>query len=162
MFDCYDPRDDNARNLGDAQERSWGSRSGGARTGGREDESGVFARHVDLPRGAEREIVRERKRFYELNGRESEALATVAAFRVVQVNDIQEMLGHGRGERSAQRSLDHLQASGLLERIPLERRDEDVVVVSDRGRDLLEVNRREPAGEARQTFYAGLRKTSCQ
>jgi hypothetical protein len=30
---------------------------------------GVYARHVDLPRGREREIVRERKRSYELNGR---------------------------------------------------------------------------------------------
>jgi len=33
------------------------------------------SRHVDLPRGPEREIVRERKRSYELNGRESVALA---------------------------------------------------------------------------------------
>ena len=38
------------------------------------------------------------------------------------------------------------------------RRDEDVVVLSDRGRDLLESNRREHAGEPRQAFYAGLRK----
>lgn len=58
----------------------------------------MFARHVELPRGPEREIVRERKRSYELNGRESAALATIAAFRVVQVSDVQEMLGHERGE----------------------------------------------------------------
>jgi DNA-binding MarR family transcriptional regulator len=118
----------------------------------------VYARHVDLPRGPEREIVRERKRSYELNGREAEALATVAAFRVVQVSDVHQILGQDRGERSAQKSLDHLQASGLLERIPLERRDADVVVLTDRGRDLLEANRCEHAGEPRQTFYAGLRK----
>jgi hypothetical protein len=113
---------------------------------------------VDLPRGLEREIVRERKRSYELNGREAEALATVAAFRVVQVSDVQEILGQERGERSAQKSLEHLQASGLLERIPLERRDADVVVLTTRGRDLLEANRCEHAGEPRQAFYAGLRK----
>ena len=158
MFDSYDPRDDDARNRGDAPERSWGSRGGGARTGGRDDEGGVFARHVDLPRGSKREIVRERKRSHELNGRESDALATIAAFRVVQIADVREMLDDGRGGRSVQKSLEHLQASGLLERIQLERRDDDVVVLTDRGRDLLEANRREHAGEPRQAFYAGLRK----
>jgi hypothetical protein len=45
-----------------------------------------------------------------------------------------------------------------LERIPLERRDNDVVVLTDRGRDLLEANRREHTGEARQAFYTGLKK----
>jgi hypothetical protein len=122
----------NLGSAGDSQERSCGSRGGGDRASGRDDEGGVFARHVDLPRGPEREIVRERKRSYELNGREGEALATIAAFRVVQASDVQEMLGRGLGERSARRSLDHLQAAGLLDRIPLERRDEDVVVLTDR------------------------------
>jgi hypothetical protein len=153
MLDRYDPRHDNHRDRGDSQARDWGSR-----VDGRGDEVGVYARHVDLPRGPEREIVRERKRSYELNGREAEALATVAAFRVVQVSDVHQILGQDRGERSAEKGLDHLQASGLLERIPLERRDDDVVVLTDRGRDLLEANRRERAGEPRQTFYGGLRK----
>lgn len=149
MFDRYDLRDDDPRDHGDSRERSWGSRGGGARPGGRDDDGGVFGRQVDLPRGPERELVRERKRSYELNGRESVALAAIAAFRVVQASDAREMLDHGRGERSAQKSLEHLQDSGLLERIPLERRDEDVVVLTDRGRDLLDANRREHAGEAR-------------
>jgi hypothetical protein len=118
----------------------------------------VYARHVDLPRGPEREIVRERKRSYELNGREAEALATVAAFRIVQVGDVREMLEDGRRGRSAEKRLEYLQAFGLLERIPLERRDDDVVVLTNRGRDLLEANRREQTGEPRQAFYAGLRK----
>jgi hypothetical protein len=61
----------------------------------------VFARHVDLPRRPEREIVRERKQSYELNGREGEALATIGAFRVVPASDVQEMLGRELGERSA-------------------------------------------------------------
>ena len=158
MFDRYDHRHDNHRDRGDSQERGWGSRGVGERAGARGDEDGVYARHVDLPRGPEREIVRSRKRSYELNGREGEGLATIAAFRVVQVSDVQEILGPERGERSAQKSLDHLRASGLLERIPLERRDEDVVVLTDRGRDLLDANRCERAGEPRQAFYAGLRK----
>jgi hypothetical protein len=158
MLDRYDPRHDNHRDRGDSQPRDWGSRGSGERVDGRGDEVGVYARHVDLPRGPEREIVRERKRSYELNGREAEALATVAAFRVVQVSYVEEVLGQEQGGRSAQKSLDHLQASGLLERIPLERRDDDVVVLTDRGRDLLEANRCERADEPRQTFYAGLRK----
>jgi hypothetical protein len=157
MLDRYDPRHDNHRDRGDSQERNWGSRGGGERAGERGDEGVVYVRHVDLPRGPDREIVRERKRSYELNGRESAALATIAAFRVVQVSDVCEMLGDGRG-RSAQKSLDHLQACGLVERIPLERRDDDVVVLTDRGRDLLEANRCDHAGEPRQAFYAGLRK----
>ena len=158
MLDRYDPRDDEPRDRGDSRERDWGSRGGGERANGLGDEGGVYARHVDLPRGPEREIVRERKRSYELNGREGDALATIAAFRVVQVRDVQEMLDDGRGGRSAQKGLDHLLASGLLERIPLERRDDDVVALTDRGRNLLEANRCEHAGEPRQAFYAGLRK----
>lgn len=145
-------------NLGTAAIRRSAAGDRAVVASGRDDEGGVFARHVDLPRGPEREIVRERKRSYELNGRESAALATIAAFRVVQVSDVQEMLGHERGERPAEKSLDHLQASGLLERILLERRDEDVVVLTNRGRDLLEANRREHAGAPRQVFYAGLKK----
>jgi hypothetical protein len=158
MLDRYDPRDDDRRDRGEAQERRCGSRSGGDRASGRRDESGVFARHVDLPHGPAREIVRERKHCYELNGRESDALATIATFRVVQVRDVQEMLDDGRGRQSARKSLDHLRSSGLLDRIPLGRRDEDVVVATDRGRDLLEANRREHAGEPRQAFYARLKK----
>ena len=107
MLDRYDPRDDNHRDRGDSQERSWGSRGGGERAGGRGDEAGVFACQVDMPRGPEREIVRERKRSYELNGQESAALATIAAFRVVQVSDVREMLDDGRGGRAAPKSLEH-------------------------------------------------------
>jgi hypothetical protein len=158
MLNRYDPRDADRHDRSDSNERSCGSRGGGERAGERGNDGNVFRGHLALPRGPEREIVRERKRSYELNGRESDALATIAAFRVVQVRDVQEMLDDGRGGRSAQKSLDHLQASGLLERIPLERRDADVVVLTDRGRDLLEANRCEHGGEPRQAFYAGLRK----
>ncbi len=35
--------------------------------------------HVDLPRGPGRELVRDRKQSYELNGQESEALATIVS-----------------------------------------------------------------------------------
>ena len=158
MLDRYDPRDDNHRDRGDSQERNWGSHGSGERAGARDGEGCVFARHVHLPRGPARESVRERRRPYELNGRESEALATIAAFRVVRVGDVQEMLDDGRADGGDRKSLGHLQESGLLDRIPLERRDQDIVVLTHRGRDLLEANRREHAGEPRQAFYTGLKK----
>jgi hypothetical protein len=43
----------------------------------------VFTRDLDLPRGRNREQVRDRDRVYEIDGDESRALATVGAFRVV-------------------------------------------------------------------------------
>ena len=158
MIDRYDARGDDPRDRGDSQERTWGLRGGTERADGRDDDGGVFGRHVNLPRGPERELVRERRRSYELNGRESEALATIAAFRVVRVSNVQEMLDDGRAEGSDRKSLGHLQESGLLDRIPLERRDEDIVVLTHRGRDLLEANRHEHPGEPRQAFYTGLKK----
>jgi hypothetical protein len=41
----------------------------------------VFTRHLNLPRGFERELVRDRDREYRLRGSESRTLATVGAFR---------------------------------------------------------------------------------
>jgi hypothetical protein len=43
----------------------------------------VFTRHLNLPRGLQRELVRDRDREYTLRGSESRTLATVGAFRVV-------------------------------------------------------------------------------
>ena len=39
-----------------------------------------LARHLDLPRGEERELVVDRDRMYELNGEDSGTLAAVGAF----------------------------------------------------------------------------------
>jgi hypothetical protein len=49
-----------------------------------------FTRHVDLPRGPEREIVRDRGRQYTLRGSETRTLATVGAFRVVFSRDLRD------------------------------------------------------------------------
>ena len=155
MFDRYDPRDDNGRSRCESFERHRGSRGSSDR-----DDNGrsTFGRHVDLPRGADRELVRDRKRSYELNGHESEALATIGAFRVVHADDLRDVFDGDRDPKPAPQGLRHLQESGLLERIPLESRDRDVVVLTGRGRDVLEANRLERDREPRQTFYAGLRK----
>ena len=81
-------------------------------------------------------------------------LATVGAFRVVTESDLHD----GRDDtRRAQR---HLEQEGLLRSSPLSS-DDRAVVLTDRGRDLLEANRYERddrSHEPRQTFWAGLRK----
>jgi hypothetical protein len=98
--------------------------------------------------------VRERARAYEINGAESRMLATVGAFRVVAESDLHD----GRDDsRKAQRHLEH---EGLLRTSPLSS-DDRAVVLTDRGRHLLEANRFERddrSHEPRQTFWAGLRK----
>jgi hypothetical protein len=73
----------------------------------------VFARHVDLPRGPERERVRDRDRTYTLRGSESRTLATVGAFRVVSSGDLRDR----DGSRSHLHSSDlrHLREQRLIE-----------------------------------------------
>jgi hypothetical protein len=114
----------------------------------------VFIKDLDLPRGRERRPVQDRDRVYEINGTESRMLATVGAFRVVAESDLHD----GRDDtRKAQR---HLEQEGLLRTSSLSS-DDRAVVLTDRGRDLLEANRDERQdrlSEPRQAFYAGLRK----
>ncbi len=142
--------------VGGACDRSRGAHNGlGDRN--REDTRDVFTRELDLPRDGNSELVRERERFYEINGDESRILATVGAFRVVPESDLLRMR---EGAGNVRRSLQHLENGGLVRRGRLSP-DDRVVTLTDRGRDLLEANRRErPEGarEPRQAFYAGLRK----
>jgi hypothetical protein len=156
MWDRYDPRSSEGRDRDDFGDRSRGS-CGGVNDrdqSGERDSRHVFTKDLDLPRGRERRPVRERDRVYEINGAESRMLATVGAFRVVSESDLRD----GRDDnRCAQR---HLEREGLLHTSPLSL-DDRAVVLTDRGRDLLEANRherQERSWEPRQTFYAGLRK----
>jgi hypothetical protein len=157
MLDRYDPRDDDRERGG---ERDRGSRGGGDWADDRHhDARDAFVHQLDLPREQERELVRDRKRDYEVNGDESRALATVGAFRVVCEEDLGRCFERTDGDnRSVHDKLDHLRESGLIQSIPLDERDRAVVVLTDRGRDVLEACRRERADQPRQTFYAGLRK----
>jgi hypothetical protein len=52
--------------------------------------SATFSRDLDLPRGPDRELVRDRDRAYTLRGSESRTLATVGAFRVVSSRDLRD------------------------------------------------------------------------
>jgi hypothetical protein len=152
MWDRYDPRSSDGRDRDDFGDRSRGGVNDRDQAGDR-DPRDVFTKDLDLPRGRERGPVLERDRVYEINGTESRMLATVGAFRVVSESDLHD----GRDvTRKAQR---HLEREGLLHTSPLSS-DDRAVILTERGRNLLEANRhrQERSCEPRQTFYAGLRK----
>jgi DNA-binding MarR family transcriptional regulator len=106
----------------------------------------VFVRDLDLPRGHERELVRDRDRDYSLNGSESRTLATVGAFRVVSERDLRNLRDGGDDVRSLERQ-------GLIQRVPLNERERAVTLTRD-GRALLE-RHQDSRSDSRQTFYAG-------
>jgi len=156
MLDRYDPRSVDERDRGDIGDLSRGSRGGPSERDhvNDRDPRDVFTKNLDLPRTRGRRPVRERDRVYEINGAESRMLATIGAFRVVAESDLHD----GRDDtRKAQR---YLEREGLLRTSPVSS-DARAVVLTERGRNLLEANRYERhdrAHEPRQTFYAGLRK----
>lgn len=160
MFDRYDPRYDNVRD--DARDRGRdldrGGRGGASAPERRDREArDPFTRDLDLPDGRERKPARERDRVYDIDGSETRMLATVGSFRVVAERDLNALRDDAR---KPHRSVRHLEESGLIRRSPLDANDR-AVVLTDRGRDLLEANRSIPRDErtrGRQTFYAGLRK----
>ena len=158
-MDRFDPRWDDDRDRSPSADRDWGGRSGRDAHDPRGGlERGPFTRDLDLPGGQERERVRSRGRDYDLDGADSEALATIGAFRVVHIEDLREGPEANRPDESAVERVRRLDDSGLLERIPLDGRERDVVVLTDRGRELLDGHRRERADQPRQAFFARLRK----
>lgn len=156
MWDRYDPRSSDDRDRDDFGDRNRGSRGGSSERdhAADRDPRDVFTRDLDLPRCRERRPVRDRDRVYEINGTESRMLATVGAFRVVAESDLHD------GRDDTRRALRHLEQEGLLRTSPVSS-DDRAVVLTDRGRDLLEANRYQRddrSHEPRQTFWAGLRK----
>jgi hypothetical protein len=156
MLDRYHPRSDDGRDRGDSWDRSVGSRCGSSERdhAADRDPRDVFTKELDLPRGRERWPVRDREHVYEINGAESRMLASVGAFRVISESDLHD------GREDTRKELRHLEREGLIRISPLSSEDR-AVVLTDRGRDLLEANRhelQERSWEPRQTFYAGLRK----
>ena len=158
MWDRYDPRSSNDRDRNDFGERNRGSRGGSNERdhAAERDPRDVFMKDLDLPRGRERRPVRERDRVYEINGNERRMLATVGAFRVVSESDLQDP----RDDSNNPRSVRHLKRERLIRTSQLSS-DDRAVVLTDRGRGLLEAHRYERddrVHEPRQTFWAGLRK----
>ncbi len=115
----------------------------------------VFTRDLHLPRGLEREIVRDRDRQYTLRGSESRTLATVGAFRVVSSRDLRDSRDGELDPRSG--DLRHLREQGLVETVRVPGTREHAVVLTREGRGLLE-HHRDRQRDGHQTFYHGLRR----
>jgi hypothetical protein len=156
----FDPRwtDDPRDRDDDGRELSRGSRGGLSNPRDRErlEPRDVFTRDLDLPRGPERQRVWARDSDVRLRGSEVRTLAAVGAFRVVPAGDLRDdqdrPLDPNRGD------LRHLRDQGLVETIPTIGEDRALVVLTERGRDVLERNRwsnvqreilREAGGESR-------------
>lgn len=119
------------------------------------DPRDAFMHRVDLPRGPEREVVRDRDREYTLRGSETRTLTTVGAFRVVPTGQLRDQSNAAPHERSA--DIRHLREQGLIETVRVPGHRGSVVVLTKEGRDLLE-RHRDDQGDASQTFYAGLKR----
>jgi hypothetical protein len=141
-----DPRWDDGREREDASERVYDQRD---RTD--PDPRDGLMHDLDLPGGDARELVVDRDRVYELNGEDSRTLAAIGAFRVVPERDL------GGDRDPDQDTLDHLRDHGLIRTIPLGD-DDQAVVLTNEGRDLLDANRREHDEGGSQEFYAGVNR----
>jgi hypothetical protein len=113
------------------------------------DARDLFASHVDLPRGQDRELVLDGGDRYELSRDDVRTLATVGAFRVVP----ERQVSNGR-----ENSVTHLRDQGLVRFVSLNARDR-VVTLTERGRRLLEGHRRDRDDRRQQGFYAGVSRT---
>jgi hypothetical protein len=112
-----------------------------------------FSRHLDLPRGLERELGRDRDREYTLRGSETRTLAIVGAFRVVSSRDLRDH-HHGPADpRSG--DLRHLREQGLIETVRVPGYRDHAVVLTKAARELLD-SHRDRDREHQQTFHAGL------
>jgi DNA-binding MarR family transcriptional regulator len=147
MFNGYGPRSDDDPRARDHER--WPQRHGDPRD---RDPRDVFMRDFDLPRGREREIVYDaRDREYTLRGSETRTLSTVGAFRVVSARDLRDHLDRPADPRSG--DLRHLREQGLIDTVRLDGRRDVAIVLTERGRDLLEHHRDRDA-DTRQELYA--------
>jgi hypothetical protein len=156
----YDPRSDY-----DARERDGGSRelSRGGRGGSdprerereRVEPCEVFARHVNLPRGRDREHVWVRERVHILRGSETRTLASVGAFRVIRADDLRDT--HGKVLDPRHGELWRLREAGLVQTVRLDR-DTTAITLTREGRELLEGHRGDRDAPDRQTFHEGIQR----
>ena len=115
----------------------------------------VFTRHVNLPRGVDRELVRDRDREYTLRGSESRTLTTVGAFRVVSSSDLRDGRDRPLDPRSG--DLRHLREQGLVETVRVAGSRDFAVGLTKTGQSLLERHRdRDQNGP--QTFWQGVKR----
>ena len=155
-------RDDDARELGrgpgDSRESSHGGSRQDTRWPERErhyDPREAFTRDLNLPRGLEREIVRDRDREYTLRGSETRTLATVGAFRVVSSRDLRDQHDRPLDPRSS--DLRHLREQRLVEIVRVPGTREHAVALTREGQSLLEHHRDRDQGD-RQAFWHGVKR----
>src|SRR5688500_19028853 len=103
------------------------------------DPRDAFMRHVDLPRGPDRETVRDRGRDYSLRGSETRTLSTIGSFRVVPTGQLRDHNNTAAHDRSP--DIRHLREQGLIETVRVPGHRGSVAVLTKQGRDLLERNR---------------------
>jgi hypothetical protein len=143
----------------DARDNSWENvqrdRESRERDRDSTDPRDAFMRHVDLPRGPEREIVHDRNREYSLRGSETRTLSTIGSFRVVPTGQLRDHKNNAAHDRSA--DIRHLREQGLIETVRVPGHRGSVAVLTKQGRDLLERNR-VGQSNAPQSFYAGLKR----
>src|SRR3954469_5523210 len=96
----------------------------------------AFTRDLNLPRGLERETVRDRDREYTLRGSETRTLATVGAFRVVSSRDLRDHYDRPLDPRSS--DLRHLREQGLVETVRVPGSRDYAVALTPDGRSVLE------------------------
>ena len=152
MFDSFDPRWNDPRDRDGTNELDRDIYRDSRERG--DDSRDALLNDLDLPRGLERELVLDRDRVYELNGEDSRTLAAVGVFRVVPERDLDS-----RDDALDCRndSLEHLIEEGLVRTVSLDGHDRGVTL-TDRGRELLEANRRDRDDDRQQEFYAGVNR----
>ena len=118
----------------------------------------VAMRQLDMPRGSSRERVRFEAREYHLSRGDARVLASAGAFRIVPAHTLRAP--DGRTPTRPARHVERLRDQGLVKTVPyvVGHRRTHLVILTERGRALLETRQRDVSTEPRQAFYAGVRK----
>lgn len=155
MYRDIDPRDVDR----DRPEMPRGGRgsSSAERAIERSEPREALTRDLNLPRGRAREPVERQEWVGALRGSEVRVLATAGAFRVVPMDQLRRPQDRPNVHR---KDVERLRGEGLVHTMPyvVGRQRTTLVTLTERGRGLLESSRRERDTEARQSFYAGVRK----
>ena len=133
MWDELDPRSLDSRDRDPSDPRDAESM----------DPRDVFTRGLDLPRGLERERVHVHGHDYQLRGSEVRTLATIGAFRVVPVSDLNDE--RGRSADLWHGDLDRLRTAGLIRVVaPLDREERTPIGPHRPRREFSKASTREP------------------
>jgi hypothetical protein len=117
----------------------------------RDDQEDGFLQPIQSLRGSQRDLVSYRDRDYRLNESEARTLATIGAFRVASVDDLDD--SEGRSLRQLE-SQGLVQTESLVDRYGLER----TASLTRDGKGLLDTHTAPDRHGHRQEYYAGVVK----